>query len=72
MLAQVLLTPTESKKFIAKAVAKMAIVQQALKDGIIALHPSTSTVFIVEELTGKLPDTKVWICGLNMMYTSRE
>jgi hypothetical protein len=65
MLAQVLLTPTESKKFIAKAVAKMDVVQCASKEGRVALHPSTSTVFIVEELTGKMPDTKVWVCGLN-------
>ncbi|MBA7570321.1 hypothetical protein ES708_12070 [subsurface metagenome] len=65
MLAQVLLTPTESKKFIAKAVAKTAVVQRAFKEGIVALHPSTSTVFIVEELTGKIPDIKVLVCGLN-------
>lgn len=65
MLAQVLLTPTESKKFIAKAVAKTVEVQRALKEGIVAMHPSTSTVFIVEELTGKVPDTEIMVCGLN-------
>ncbi|MFC2069780.1 hypothetical protein ACFLTB_01220 [Chloroflexota bacterium] len=65
MLAQVLLTPTESKKFIAKAVARMDEVQNANDKGRVAIHPSSSTFFIVEELTGKLPDTKVWVCGLN-------
>jgi len=65
MLAQVLLTPTESKKFIAKAVAKTPEVQRAFNEGIVALHPSTSTVFIVEELTGEIPDTEVMVCGLN-------
>ena len=65
MLAQVLLTPTESKKFIAKAVAKTAVVQHAFREGIVALHPSTSTVFIVKELTGKMPEARVIVCGLN-------
>ncbi len=65
MLAQVLLTPTESKRFISKAVARMDEVQAAFKKGIVALHPSTSTVFIVQELLGKFPDTAVWICGIN-------
>ena len=65
MLAQVLLIPTESKKLIAKAVARMDEVQNALKKGIVALHPSTSTIFIVEELIGKVPDTDVWIAGIN-------
>ena len=62
MLAQVLLIPTESKKFIATAVAGMKEVQNV---GIVALHPSSSTIFIVEELTGKPPDTEVWLCGAN-------
>ncbi len=64
MRAQVSLTPTESKKLIAKAVAKMDEVQNAFKKGTVALHPSSSTIFIVEELIGKLPDTDVWVCGM--------
>lgn len=61
MLAQVVLTPTESKKLIAKAVAKMDVVRQA---GLVVLHPSSSTYFVVEELTGNKPDTNFWVCGL--------
>ena len=64
MRAQVSLTPTESKKLIAKAVASLEIVQKAFKNGIIALHPSSSTIFIVEELIGRFPDTEVWVCGI--------
>jgi hypothetical protein len=64
MRAQVTLIPTESKKFIAKAVARMNVVQNSFENGIIALHPSTSTVFIVEELTGKIPETEYWVCGI--------
>jgi len=56
MRAQVSLTPTESKKLIGKAIANMDIVQRAFKNGTVALHPSSSTIFIVEELMGRLPD----------------
>jgi hypothetical protein len=64
MRAQVSLTVPESKKLIAKAVANMDIVRKAFHGGIIALHPSSSTIFIVEELLGKLPDTRVWVMGM--------
>ncbi|MFB3885642.1 MAG: hypothetical protein ACE144_10475 [Thermodesulfobacteriota bacterium] len=64
MRAQVSLTPTESKKLIAKAVAHMKIVQNAFKKGIVAIHPSSSTIFLVDELIGRFPDTEVWVCGV--------
>jgi hypothetical protein len=64
MLAQVVLTSAESKKLIAKAVAKLDVVQQAAKQGIVALHPSSSTYFIVEEITGTKPKTNHWVCGV--------
>ncbi len=64
MLAQIVLTPAESKKLIAKAVVKMEAVQQAARKGIVALHPSSSTYFIVEEITGAKPSTNHWVCGV--------
>jgi len=64
MRAQVTLIPTESKRLIAKAVAKMDEVQNAVSDGTVAIHPSSSTIFIVEELIGEVPPTEVWVCGL--------
>jgi hypothetical protein len=64
MLAQIVLTPAESKKLIAKAVARLDIVQQAVQKGIVALHPSSSTYFIVEEITGSKPTTNHWVCGV--------
>lgn len=64
MLAQIVLTPAESKKLIAKAVARLESVQQAAKQGIVALHPSSSTYFIVEEITGSKPQTNYWVCGV--------
>jgi hypothetical protein len=64
VLAQVVLTTAESKKLIAKAVARLDVVQQAAKHGIVALHPSSSTYFIVEEITGSKPKTNYWVCGV--------
>jgi hypothetical protein len=64
MLAQVSLIPAESKKLIAKAVTNLDIFQRALRKGSIILHPSSSTYFMIEEITGRKPPTDVWICGL--------
>ena len=64
MLAQIVLTPAESKKLIAKAIAGLEFVQQAAKEGILALHPSSSTYFIMEEITGSKPKTNYWVCGV--------
>jgi hypothetical protein len=52
----VVLTATEGKQFIAKSlVRKSAPFKQALEKGTLLLHPSTSTSFIYEELTGERP-----------------
>ncbi len=64
MLAQIVLTPAESKKLIAKAIVRLEAVQTAAKNGIVALHPSSSTYFIVEEITGSKPKTNYWVCGV--------
>lgn len=64
MLAQVVLTPAESKKLISKAIAKLDIVKQAAEKGLIVLHPSSSSYFIVEEITGERPKTNYWVCGV--------
>lgn len=64
MLAQIVLTPAESKKIIAKAIARLDVVKQAVDKGIVALHPSSSTYFIVEEITGTIPKTNYWVCGV--------
>jgi hypothetical protein len=64
MLAQIVLTPAESKKLIAKAIARLDAVRHAAKNGIIALHPSSSTYFLIEEITGSKPKTNYWVCGV--------
>ena len=64
MLAQVVLTPAESKKLIAKAVAGLDVVKRAAAEGTLLIHPSSSTYFIVEEITGGKPNTDFWVCGV--------
>jgi hypothetical protein len=64
ILAQVSLIPAESKKLIAKAITKMEVFRQALMGGLIVLHPSSTTYFIFEEVTGNKPPTNVWVCGV--------
>jgi len=64
MQGEIILTPTESKKLIAKAVLSLKEVQEALKKGIVAMHPSSSTIFIYEALVGRKPQG-VWVCGVN-------
>lgn len=64
MLAQVVLTPAESKKLIAKAIVKLDVVRQAVAEGMVVIHPSSSTYFIFEELIGAKPKTNHWVCGV--------
>lgn len=63
MRVQVTLTPTESKKLLAKALAAMAPLKRAREKGLIVIHPSSTTLFLIEELTGTRPEG-VWVCGL--------
>lgn len=63
MLAQVVLTPAESKKLIAMAIAELDVVKKAAT-GTIILHPSSSTYFIAEALIGSKPKTNTWVCGV--------
>ncbi len=64
MLAQIVLTPAESKKLIAKAISQMDAVKKAASGGIIVLHPSSSTYFIIEEITGDKSKTNMWVTGV--------
>lgn len=50
--ALVSLTPAESKRLIAKGVAALPEVRQALERGIVIIARGTTNAFVVEELTG--------------------
>jgi len=52
------LTSAESKRLIAKGVAALPEVKQALKQGIVAIGRGTTNAFVVEELTGNKIEPK--------------
>jgi hypothetical protein len=53
MKAAFTLTPPESRRLLAKAVAKMPEVQRALKNAYVILPGSTANAYVVEELLGR-------------------
>ncbi|MDH5664595.1 MAG: hypothetical protein OEY90_09030 [Candidatus Bathyarchaeota archaeon] len=53
MLAEVVLTPSESKRLIGKAVASMEVVKEALKSGLIIIIKGTTNSYVAEELLKK-------------------
>jgi hypothetical protein len=50
MLAEVVLTPSESKRLIGKAVACMEVVKEALKSGLIVITKGTTNSYVAEEI----------------------
>jgi hypothetical protein len=61
--AQVVLTPTEAKRLLSKAVLNLPEVKKALKEGIVILHPSSTTIFMLQELGYSLTPERIWVCG---------
>lgn len=51
--AQVILTVSEGKRLIAKAVAQMPVVKKALQDGMVIIGRGTTNTYVAEELTGQ-------------------
>lgn len=52
MRAVITLTPSESKRLIAKAVAQMPIVRKAMEDAYVLVADGTTNAFVYQELTG--------------------
>jgi hypothetical protein len=53
MLAEVVLTTSESKRLIGKAVASMEVVKEALKSGLIIITRGTTNSYVAEEILGE-------------------
>ena len=51
--AQVILTVSEGKRLIAKAVAQMPVVKKALQNGSVIIGRGTTNTYVAEELTGQ-------------------
>ncbi len=61
---QVTLTPAESKRLIAKAVAKLEEVRRALREGIIVISVGSTTAYVAEELLGLRMEREKFLAGV--------
>lgn len=66
MLAQVLLTSSESKRLIGKGVAAMDVVKKAYKDGLIVIIKGTTNSYVAEEILGKPMEKGRYARGMNV------
>ncbi|MFX0196445.1 MAG: hypothetical protein ACFFCW_10010 [Candidatus Hodarchaeota archaeon] len=63
MIAQICLTPWESKRLIGKGVARLKSVKKALSDGIISIARGTTNGYVVEELLGTPFEKERYVAG---------
>ena len=64
MRALFVFTPSESKRFIARAVARLPEVQAARDEGEIAIGHGATNVYVVEEIFGECPHRDEYLSGL--------
>lgn len=57
-------TPSESKRFIAKAVVKLPEVKKALSDGEIVVGHGSTNIYVTEELLGECSKREQFLSGL--------
>lgn len=68
MRAQITVSPSESKRLVAKGVANLESVKRALTNGIIILSRSTTNAYVYEELTGRKIGPDGYCCGVITTY----
>jgi len=61
--AQVVLTVSESKRLIAKAVAQMPMVKEALRGGTVIIAKGTTNTYVAEEIMGKKVPHGAYVYG---------
>jgi len=61
--AQIVLTVSESKRLIAKAVARMPIVKHAIKNGMVIIAKGTTNTYVAEELIGRKIPHGAYVLG---------
>jgi hypothetical protein len=64
MQAQVVLTPHESKRLIAKGVAQMSEVKKALASGMLAVSKGSTNGYVAEEILNKKIEKRKYITGI--------
>jgi hypothetical protein len=70
--AQIVLTVSESKRLIAKAVAQMPIVKNALKNGIVIIAKGTTNTYVAEEILGKKIPHGAYVLGRTFPEKGRK
>jgi len=60
MRALFVLTTSESKRLIGKAVARMELIQRAMKKGKLLISHGSTNVYVVEEILGKEIASELW------------
>ena len=63
MQAQVILTPSQSKRLIAMGILKWEPMKEALRSGIVAVCKGTTDAYVAEELLGKGFDKRRYVTG---------
>ncbi|MDO8671369.1 MAG: hypothetical protein Q7O66_08050, partial [Dehalococcoidia bacterium] len=66
MIRQFVLTVSESKRLIARAVARMEVVQRAKNEGMLAIATGTTNSYLVEEILGRAIDKRSYLSGLTL------
>jgi hypothetical protein len=66
MKRQVILTVSESKRLIAKAVAELPEVKKAMKEGVLVVATGTTNGYVLEELWGRKIDKRGYRSGLTL------
>lgn len=61
--AEAILTVSESKRLIAKAVARMSIVKQALKSGMVIIARGTTNTYVAEEILRRKISKGAFVTG---------
>ena len=64
MKAEVVLTVSESKRLIAKGVAKLDFIRERMGKGIIVLTTGSTNAYVYEDLTGQSIDKRAYLSGV--------
>lgn len=70
--AQVVLTVSEGKRLIAKAVAQLPVVKEALTKGTVIIAKGTTNTYVAEELLGKAIEHGAYVLGRTLPSKSEQ
>ncbi len=65
MKASIVLNPNESKRLIAKGVAQLPVIKEALKSGTVVIGFGSTNGYVAEELLGQSIDKDRFVAGFN-------